>query len=216
MLEFETHDSKNPEGRRGERKKTQRKGNRDESWGSSRELNTSLSTLVSNDVDLAFSSRHCLVFHRWIHDEAKGGGREAESEAGFEWNSLMFSHRVEKKSMRSRYRCVLSGRRFTLIPQTGRNQYDGEYEPFQPQNDPSSQIPTSFDHPLYVSFPRILRIYRGVSEKILSPLISSFLDNLMNEFRVTFDSRFVLIKERNELRFDPRFNLICKYVSREK
>lgn len=97
VLEFETHDSKNPEGKRGERKKTQRKGNRDESWGSSRELNTSLSTLVSNDVDLAFSSRHCLVFHRWIHDEAKGGGREAESEAGFEWNSLMFSHRVEKK-----------------------------------------------------------------------------------------------------------------------
>lgn len=78
---------------------------------------------------------------------------------------LCFRTAWKKKSMRSRYRCVLSGRRFTLIPQTGRNQYDGEYEPFQPQNDPSSQIPTSFDHPLYVSFARILRIYRGVKRE---------------------------------------------------
>lgn len=58
---------------------------------------------------------------RWIQGRRQTGGiGSARMEFAY-----VFAPRgkKKKKSMRSRYRCVLTGRRFTLIPQTGRNQY---------------------------------------------------------------------------------------------
>lgn len=96
-----------------EREKTQRKGNRDESWGSSRELNTSRSSLVSNDVDLAFSSPSLprlsqMVDPRWSQGR-RGFGIGSALRKGIR---LCFrtalKKKKKKKSMRSRYRCVFN------------------------------------------------------------------------------------------------------------
>lgn len=87
-----------------------------------RELNTSL---VSNDVDLAFP---LVTFASSFRDESTMNPRAAADRRNRKRsNGIRLCFRAawkkKKKSMRSRYRCVLTGRRFTLIPQTGRNQY---------------------------------------------------------------------------------------------
>lgn len=106
----------------------------------------------------------------------------------------------KKKSMRSRYRCVLTGRRFTLIPQTGRNQYDENTTRIptaKRENDPppkyAQRVPiivclSDSEHLLY-------KKNKARNFSLLFPLfhISSLFDNLI-ELRAYFQFYMELVQ----------------------
>lgn len=147
-----------------EREKTQRKGNRDESWGSSRELNTSRSSLVSNDVDLAFSSPSLprlsqMVDPRWSQGR-RGFGIGSALRKGIRLCFRTALKKKKKKSMRSRYRCVFNWKTVYSYSADWAESITAENTRRSNREMKIKVRNTSVDHsPSSSLFLRILRIY---------------------------------------------------------